>query len=63
MNTPYPREVSIDAIVDVFAEADPGLRNHAVKREVVRRADALLREFEAEMEALHTQHQRLAPTR
>jgi hypothetical protein len=51
MNTPYPRDIDLGVIVDVFAEADPGLRNPAVKREVVRQADALLREFEAERAA------------
>jgi hypothetical protein len=52
MNTPYPpRDIDLGAIVDVFAEKDPGLRDPAVKREVVRRADALLRELEAEMAA------------
>jgi hypothetical protein len=47
----HQKDIDLGAIVDVFAEADPGLRNPAVKREVVRRADALLREFEAEMAA------------
>jgi hypothetical protein len=51
MNTPYPRDIDLGAIADVLAEGHPPLRDPAIRREVVRGADALLREFEAEMAA------------
>jgi hypothetical protein len=49
MTIPCPKEPDLGAIVDVFAERDPRLRDPAVRATVVRGADALLREFEAEM--------------
>jgi hypothetical protein len=51
MNTLYPGDIDLGAIVDVFAQGDPRLRDPAIRRLVVRGADALLREFEAEMAA------------
>jgi hypothetical protein len=65
MNTPYPpRDIDLGAAVDVFAEKDPRLRDPAIRAVVVRGADALLREFDAEMatKRVHTRKDRATAT-
>jgi hypothetical protein len=57
-------EIDLGHIVDVFAEGDPRLRDPAIRAAVVRGADALLREFEAEMAAeRRTPHENIRASR